>query len=104
MIDGITILNEVTISGTNIPVFLTVCLILMVVAIVVATKYDNLLLAYAIAFIGVLCIALPISSITSDPYTQYECLIDKSVSMTEVYEKYEVVEQRGDIWVLEDKE
>jgi hypothetical protein len=31
-------------------------------------------------------------------------LIDKSVSMEDVYEKYTVIERRGDIWVLEDKE
>lgn len=35
---------------------------------------------------------------------QYEAIIDESVSMTEVYEKYKVVKQKGKIWILEDKE
>lgn len=35
--------------------------------------------------------------------TQYECTIDKNVSFVELYEKYDVIEQRGDIWVLEEK-
>lgn len=35
---------------------------------------------------------------------QYECIIDDSVSINEVYENYNVIERRGDIWVLEDKE
>lgn len=35
---------------------------------------------------------------------QYECLIDDTISYTEIYDKYDVVEQRGSIWVLEDKE
>lgn len=35
---------------------------------------------------------------------QYEVTIDESVSMTEFYEKYDVVEQRGSIWVIEEKE
>lgn len=35
---------------------------------------------------------------------EYEAIIDETVPIAEVYEKYEVVEQRGDIWVLEDKE
>lgn len=35
---------------------------------------------------------------------QYECIIDDSVSINEVYENYNVLERRGDIWVLEDKE
>ena len=36
--------------------------------------------------------------------TQYECTIDDTVSFNEVMKNYEVVEQRGDIWVLRDKE
>lgn len=35
---------------------------------------------------------------------QYECLINDTVPYVEIYEKYDVVEQRGSIWVLEDKE
>lgn len=35
---------------------------------------------------------------------RYECLIDDTVPYTEIYDKYDVVEQRGSIWVLEDKE
>lgn len=34
---------------------------------------------------------------------QYECIIDDSVSINEIYENYNVIEQRGKIWVLEDK-
>ena len=35
---------------------------------------------------------------------RYEVTIDDSVSITEVYDRYNVVEQRSDIWILEDKE
>ena len=35
---------------------------------------------------------------------RYEATIDDSVSITEVYDRYKVVERRGDIWILEDKE
>lgn len=41
--------------------------------------------------------------ITPDRWMQYECTIDKNVSFVELYEKYDVIEQRGDIWVLEEK-
>ena len=34
---------------------------------------------------------------------RYEVTIDKSVSLIEIYEKYDVIEQRGKIWILEDK-
>ena len=35
---------------------------------------------------------------------RYEATIDDSVSITEVYDRYKVVERRDDIWILEDKE
>lgn len=35
---------------------------------------------------------------------RYECLLDDTVPYTEIYDKYNVIEQRGSIWVLEDKE
>ena len=35
---------------------------------------------------------------------KYEATIDENVPFTEVYEKYDVVKQKGDIWVLKDKE
>ena len=35
---------------------------------------------------------------------KYEATIDDNVSFTEVYKKYDVVKQKGRIWVLKDKE
>lgn len=35
---------------------------------------------------------------------RYECIIDDDTSFVDISEKYVVVEQRGEIWVLEDKE
>ena len=35
---------------------------------------------------------------------RYEATIDESVSITEIYDRYKVVDRRGDIWILEDKE
>ena len=35
---------------------------------------------------------------------RYEATISEDVSMTEFYEQYEVIEQRGEIWVIEDRE
>ncbi len=36
--------------------------------------------------------------------TRYECLFDKGTSYTEISEHWNVVEQRGDIWVVTAKE
>lgn len=54
----------------------------------------TLVLAFIIFLVGLF---------TSDTITRYECIIDSNVSFVELYEKYNVIEQRGDIWVLEEK-
>lgn len=35
---------------------------------------------------------------------RYECLIDDTVPFVEVAENYDVVSQRGDLWILEDRD
>ncbi len=35
---------------------------------------------------------------------RYEVLIDDSVSMDEFYQKYEIVEKKGKIWVVEERD
>lgn len=35
---------------------------------------------------------------------KYYVTIDESISMTDFYEKYKVIEQKGELWILEDKE
>lgn len=56
-----------------------------------------------ISLIG-LCVLVRIDPQVSTNRTRYEVTIDKSVSMEDVYEKYEVIEHKGEIWILEDKE
>ena len=61
--------------------------------------------SWASAFLAFIIIglALFLCSVKKEK-TQYECVIDDTVSFNGVMENYEVVEQRGDIWVLRDKE
>lgn len=61
---------------------------------------------------GMLCIASLIAifiTVAKAPVVdtgrnKYEVILDDSVSANEIYDKYEVIERRGDIWVLQDKE
>lgn len=34
---------------------------------------------------------------------RYECIIDDDTTFTDVLEDYVIIEQRGDLWILEDK-
>ena len=50
-------------------------------------------------------ICIPIDAMTQVPdYTKYEVIIDDSVSMSEFMNTYEVLEQRGQIYVVKEIE
>ena len=50
-------------------------------------------------------ISLPIDTATQIPdYTKYEIILDDSVSMNEFMNTYEVLEQRGQIYVVKEIE
>lgn len=111
--NGITILNVTEVSENS--TLLLVALIFLMIGAIVNTV--NLLLSTdtkQCVLYGILTLSLLAFSIVvgfamdndrkANAHNQYECLIDKSVSMEDVYEKYTVIERRGDIWVLEDKE
>lgn len=104
MLEGITVLNEYTVRDINIFVLVITAGIVGIGALVLGIWLDAEYLSLLIALVGMVIIALPAGTLTGPTLTRYECLIDESVSMTEVYERYEIIEQRGDIWVLEDKE
>ena len=50
-------------------------------------------------------IGIPVDAMTQIPdYTKYEVIIDDSVSMSEFMNTYEVLEQRGQIYVVKEIE
>lgn len=54
--------------------------------------------------VGILIIGLIGSTYQVDSgQKQYECVIDDSVSFNELCERYDIVEKRGEIYILEDK-
>lgn len=108
--DGVTVLN--VIEKTRLPDWAIIGVVLCLFALMVffigfgtgktIKKIDicgvglccTMVLAFIIFFVGLF---------TSNPISRYECTIDSNVSFVELYEKYDVIEQRGDIWVLEEK-
>lgn len=110
--DGITILNTTIVNEDAQWVLPTVLAlgIICIVALVLMLNSDDagVVIFGTISLLAM--IAIPIIVITSKSHwrtnerNQYECIIDDSVSINEVYENYNVIERRGDIWVLEDKE
>lgn len=66
---------------------------------VMSAKWRILIVAFAI---GIASYYLGFN-IPAEMITRYEAVCDESVTMNFITEKYNVIEQRGDIWVLEEK-
>lgn len=111
MLEGIHILNQTMImdfpDGTGRKMLMFLGLLILSVILSGCTKNDAVkIVMYVIgiiAAIGFLYFGYFQKKIPTDRY-KYEVTIDESVRFTDIYEKYEVIEQRGEIWVLEDKD
>lgn len=110
--DGITILNTIIVDDYArwvLPTVLALGFICIVALVLMLNSDDTGVIIFGIISLLAM-IAMPIIIGTSKSHwrtnqrNQYECIIDDSVSINEVYENYNVIERRGDIWVLEDKE
>ena len=110
--DGITILNTTIVDDYAqwvLPTVLALGFICIVALVLMLNSNDKGVIIFGTISLLAM-IAVPIIVITSKSHwrtnqrNQYECIIDDSVSINEVYENYNVIERRGDIWVLEDKE
>ena len=113
MIDGVTVLNKIAIMG--IPAWATAIFVVLFFAFGggsffvahIRIEKDKSLTPALLCVAAAICVFVVGLVLDSDVNTgryKYECAIDDSVSISELYDHYDVVEQRGDIWVLEDKE
>ena len=108
MIEGIIILNKIAVTGVPSWVLISAAAILIIGLIVFAISiiaewptWTAIVPIIIILLVWLLCGILNITIKTGE--YQYECIIDDSVPYNEVVDNYKIIEQRGDIWVLEDK-
>ena len=113
MIEGIEILNKteiMTMSDVNAMWTLILIfggLICIVVSAFLISCHDAFIFGVIFGIVAffsgfVVCEATEQSEPTGR--YQYECTIDESVTFEDVLENYNVVEQKGKLWILEDKE
>lgn len=114
MLEGINVLNQEMIMLPDMFSAFTmfaVCLIASSAGLLVLIfYYDNneilSTIGLIVMIVGLVCILVLVVAppqVETGRY-RYEVTVDESASFTDIYEKYEIVEQRGEIWVLEEKE
>lgn len=110
---GINVLNATQIMGDPLwAVFLIIFSILslyiLIYLLFVSLQTEKLMPAiigcilFVIGLISLKIGTQYLGSVPTGKY-KYEVTIDKDVSFTELNSKYNIIEQRGDIYVLEDK-
>lgn len=119
--DGVTILNEIEVIQVVNDIFnytagfIALFSIILICAIagffIGGIDFDNVTGTLTGALLGLVLglFAMPLFgyALSYPPVTEttmrYEVTIDDSVSLTEFYEHYNVIEQRGEIFVVEEK-
>ena len=108
MVEGIAVLN--TTAVTSLPTWALVLVFITFVTGLIVFAVSMILDGPVWITTSSLIISLSImvtcgilNCIVKTGEYRYECTIDDSVSYNEVAENYKIIEQRGDIWVLEDK-
>jgi len=112
--DGVTILNtftqEVTGWGLNAfgTIFIVLCVANLIISFYLAVHLDDPATATIITTLGVICgivgVAICSHAKVIDTYEAYEVIVNESVSFTEFQSRYDILEQRGDIFVIKEKE
>ena len=112
--EGVTILNTTPITG--LPIWLIIVCIIACLALVM---FDAMIIADIVVFkrktrkiwiatftiLAIAAISLfgYLNEVYETGHHYYECVIEDTASFNEIMDTYEIVDQRGDIWVLKDK-
>lgn len=116
--DGVTILNTITENVSNTAglvvalIFSIVVIISSFIAIIVVSdkfsEFNGFVIAYIITgIVGILFVILLILELNTqpqEPQTLYEITISDEVSFKDFTSKYEIIEQRGEIYVVKERE
>lgn len=102
--EGVHVLNMFEIiNTTSFGIVCGVLVLLFFIATLISLaveKYKLVILFMVLLVLSGLGMWLPMAEIKA---IRYEVVIDESVSYMELTEKYKIIEQRGEIFVLEEK-
>lgn len=106
--NGVTILQTVApIASTTVLIFCLcgiVAIITLVLAIVSYADFDNIKWAIAFGIVSIIAVIGAIVDLNHPMYdkSQYQVIVDDSISMAEFTQRYHIIEQEGiTYWVTE---
>ena len=102
--EGIQVLNQFEYWLSEDRFFIVLTVIVFAIIIAVINFIEKCIKIAVIATIVALFGGYSLYTFDDDYVTRIEAIVDKSVSYIELTEQYKIIDQRGDIWVLEEKE
>ena len=117
--DGVTILNTITENVSNTAGFLVVILIFSIMAIILSfiaiieasnkfSEFNGFVIVFIITGIAGISFfivsILELNTAPQEPQTLYEVTISDEVSFKDFTSKYEIIEQRGEIYIVKERE
>ena len=107
MIEGIEILSQEVCNEFNIRAFLACVILFMIIGMAFDFFKDlsaGVVGALLGIFLGMFMYFIIFHVIVPDEYTAYKVTISESVSMTEFYDKYEIIDVDGKIYTIRERD
>lgn len=108
MIDGITILDTTSVWICNsavldiLAILAAICSVLMLMSLINSDE-AAIVIFFTITFIILSCSAGIVYKIQGERVSEYKVTISDTVSFKDLYEKYEIVKQEGEIYTIREK-
>jgi hypothetical protein len=102
--EGITILNTITMPNVILGIFTIASLIGLLIGFFIYLRDDEPFGAAVMISSLIMSIICGLLFLTSEKKERYEVTIDENVKFNEFMEHYKVIEQHGQIYVIEERE
>lgn len=97
------ILNTVQVSGKGAAFVLFLLALAVVLYAIFIFQDGNWICGLLISVLAIWIIVCAIINLVRLPHTRYEVCFDKDYPVSELIENYEIIDQRGDILIVEEK-
>lgn len=111
-IDGVRVLSQEAINEMP-PVVPIVCWVLLGIVVITAIWliiteeiWTGITLAISATLLLLWIIITGVCGVFDKPSDRniYKCIFEEDIPVQELYDKYEIIDKDGEIWILEDKE